>query len=251
MSGSVKFDYSGAKVLVVGGTGGIGLAIAKAYRDAGAEVAITGTRASAADYDRDLAGYRYFQLDVENDAQVDAVAAAQAELDILVASGGIAFASIGQDEHDPAIFARAINMHLTSVYRIAHGCLPALSRSKLPGGASVVGIASMSSFFGMSIVPGYGSAKTGLIGLMRTLAVDWAKHGVRANAVAAGLTESGMTAASFENPEWTEPTLARTPAGRLGAPDDIAGPVLFLTSAAASWITGQTVAVDGGFTVAG
>ena len=248
---TVNFDYSGAAVLVTGGTSGIGAGIAAAYRAAGAEVTITGTRASASDYDGDLSGYRYFQLDIEDAANIEAVAAALPRLDILVNNAGLALPSLGLDEYEPEVFERAVNMHLTSGYRMAHACVGKLAESNLPGGGSVVGIASMSSYFGIEIVPGYGAAKTGLVGLTRVLAVAWAKRNVRVNAVAAGLTESRMTAATVANPEWSAPTLARTPIGRLGVPHDIAGPVLFLTSAAASWITGQTLPVDGGYTVAG
>ena len=88
-----------------------------------------------------------------------------------------------------------------------------------PGGGSIIGIASMSSYFGIGIVPGYGAAKTGLVGLTRTLAVQWGPRGVRVNSVAAGLTKSKMTAGTFEQEAWTKPTLDRTPIGRLGVPD--------------------------------
>lgn len=248
---TIRFDFSGAAVLVTGGTSGIGAAIAGAYRAAGAEVTITGTRGSASDYDEDLSGYRYLQLDIEDRASIDAVAAAIDRLDILVNNAGFAMPSIGLDEYDPDIFDRAVFMHLNGGYRMARRLVDRLAGSKLPGGASIVGIGSMSSYFGIEIVPGYGAAKTGLIGLTRALAVAWGRRNIRVNAVAAGLTESRMTAATLANPAWAEPTLQRTPAGRLGVPADIAGPVLFLTSAAASWITGQTLPVDGGFTVAG
>lgn len=247
----LRYDYSGANVLVTGGTSGLGAAIADAYRDAGASVTITGTRASASDYDEDLAGYRYLQLDVENAEQVEAVAAAQTELDILVNNAGLALAATGLDEYDPSVFDRSLTMHLSSAYRMARGCREALSRSGRPGGGAIVGIASMTSFFGIGLIPGYGAAKTGLIGLTRVLAVEWAKHGIRVNAVAAGLTRSRMTSGTFDDPRWTAPTLERTPLGRLGEPRDIAGPVLFLTSEAASWITGQVLPVDGGFTISG
>jgi len=246
-----SFDFAGAHVLVTGGTSGIGSAIAAAYRDAGADVTITGTRASPGDYDDDLSGYRYLRLDVEKSEEVDAVAAALPRLDILINNAGLALPSLGLDEYEPDIFARAVNMHLTSAYRMAKRCSDAIARSALPGGGSIVGIASMSSFFGIGIVPGYGAAKTGLVGLTRALAVQWAARNIRVNAVAAGLTASRMTAGTFADPRWYEPSLARTPAGRLGEPKDIAGPVLFLTSAAAGWITGQTLPVDGGYTVAG
>lgn len=250
-SNTSSFDFSGAKVLVTGGTSGIGAGIASAFREAGAVVSITGTRRSAGDYDADLAGYRYQQLDVEDAAQVDAVARAQTELDILVNNAGIALPSIGLDEWDPEVFTRAVNIHLVSGFRMARGCRDALSRSRLAGGASVVGIASMSSYFGIGIVPGYGAGKTGLLGLTRAMAVEWARSGIRANSVAVGLCESRMTAGTLSNPAWTEPTLARTPLGRVGSPGDVAGAVLFLCSAQASWITGQTLPIDGGFTVSG
>lgn len=248
---SISYNFSGAAVLVTGGTSGIGAAIAERYRDAGADVTITGTRAAASDYDADLKGYRYLQLDVEDANNIDAVAAALPKLDILVNNGGLALPSLGLDEYDPEIFQRAINMHLVGAYRMSQRCSDKLAQSQLAGGASIIGIASMSSYFGIEIVPGYGSAKTGLMGMTRALAVAWGKRNIRVNAVAAGLTASRMTAATVANPEWSAPTLARTPAGRIGEPDDIAGPVLFLSSAAASWVTGQTLAVDGGFTVAG
>lgn len=247
----LRYDFSGARVLVTGGTSGIGAAVAKAYRDAGAMVTITGTRGAATDYDDDLAGYRYLQLDVEDAGQVERVAAAQDSLDVLVNNAGLALAAAGLDEYDPAVFDRSLSMHLSSAYRMSHGCRAALARSGRAGGGAIVGIASMTSYFGIGMIPGYGTAKTGLVGLTRVLAVAWAKHGIRVNAVAAGLTRSRMTAGTFDDPRWTQPTLDRTPLGRLGEPVDVAGPVLFLTSSAASWITGQVLPIDGGFTVSG
>lgn len=250
-SNQSTFDFSGARVLVTGGTSGIGAGIASAYRAAGAHVTITGTRASPADYDEDLSGYAYLQLDVENMAQVDAVARAQTGIDILVNNAGIALPSTGLDEWDPEVFTRAVNIHLVSGFRMARGCRDALARSTLAGGASVIGIGSMSSYFGIGIVPGYGAAKTGLLGITRAMAAEWGPQGIRANAVAVGMCASRMTAASLANPQWSAPTLARTPLGRHGVPEDVAGAVLFLTSAQASWITGQTLPIDGGYTISG
>ncbi len=250
-SNTADFDFSGATVLVTGGTSGIGAGIAAAYLAAGANVTITGTRASAADYDADLSGYCYLQLDVENMTQVDEVAQAQKPLDVLVNNAGIALPSMGLDEWDPDNFSRAINIHLVSGFRLARGCRDALQASTLVGGASVIGIASMTSYFGIGLLPGYGAGKTGLLGLTRALAAEWGALGIRANCVAVGLCESRMTSATIANPEWSAPTLARTPLGRHGVPEDVAAAVLFLSSAQASWITGQTLPIDGGFTVAG
>jgi len=248
---AIVYDYAGAHVLVTGGTSGIGAATARAYRNAGAQVTVTGTRADAAAYDADLSGYGYLQMDIEDDASIDATAAALPRLDILINNAGIALPSLGLDEYEPEVFARAVNMLLVSAFRMARRSVDKIAESKLPGGGSIIGIASMSSYFGIPIVPGYGAAKTGLVGLTRTLAVQWGPRGVRVNSVAAGLTLSGMTAGTFAQPEWTAPTLARTPLGRLGQPEDIASAILFITSPGASWITGQTLAVDGGYTISG
>jgi len=246
-----KYDYKGAHVLVTGGTSGIGAAAAEYYRESGAEVTITGTRGSASEYDADLKGYRYLQMNVEDGASIDATAKALPKLDILINNAGMALPSLGLDEYEPEIFARAVNMLLIGAFRMARRTVDMIADSKIQGGGSIIGIASMSSYFGIGIVPGYGAAKTGLVGLTRTLAVQWGPRGVRVNSVAAGLTKSKMTAGTFKQEAWTKPTLDRTPLGRLGDPEDIAGAILFLTSPSASWITGQTLAVDGGFTVAG
>lgn len=248
---NVSYNFDGASVLVTGGTSGLGAGVAAAFRDAGASVTITGTRASAADYDADLDGYAYLQLDVEDRDNVDRVATAVPAVDVLVNSAGLALFVLGLDEYEPDVFERAINMHLSSVYRLAARCAPKLSQSRLPGGGSVISMASMTSFFGMEPLPGYGSAKTGLLGLTRSLAVHWGKQNIRVNAIAAGMVESRMTGPVLANPEISDAMLARVPVGRHGMPNDVAGVALFLSSAAASWITGQTLAVDGGFSISG
>lgn len=249
--GDVSFDFSGASVLVTGGTGGIGGAIAEAFRDAGASVTVTGTRASAGDYDKDLSGYGYAQLDLEDRHSLASVAAGLDKLDALVNSAGLAMFALGLDEYDPDVFDRAVTMHLTGVHRLCSLCEPLLEKSTLPGGASVIGLASESSFFGIDAVPGYGAAKTGLLGLIRALAVHWAKKNIRVNAIAAGLVRSGFTSAVMDVEEINHAMLARTPMGRHGDPSDCAGAALFLSSSAASWITGQVLPVDGGFMIAG
>lgn len=246
---NVNYDYHGAAVLVTGGTSGIGAGIAAAYREAGAEVTITGTRPSAADYDGDLAGYHYLQLSLTDKAQIAAVAAQLPRLDILVNNAGANF--MLQNEYDPEIFEKGLQVNLGSAYRMSHACRSKLATSKLPGGASVIGIASLTSFFGLEVVPAYGAAKAGLVQLVKTLAIAWAKENIRVNAVAAGVTESRMTAQMLKIPAMMAPLLARTPLKRVGQPRDVAGAVLFLTSGAASYITGQTVLVDGGYSIVG
>ena len=246
---NVRYDYRGATVLVTGGTSGIGAGIAAAYRDAGAEVTITGTRKTLQDYDADLNGYRYLQLSLTDKAQIEAVASQLPRLDIVVNNAGANF--MMQNEYDPEVFEKGLQVNLASVYRLSQALKPKLAASKLPGGGSVIGIASLTSFFGLEVVPAYGAAKAGLVQLVKTLSITWAKENIRVNAVAAGVTESRMTAQMLKIPAMMAPVLARTPLKRVGQPQDVAGAVLFLTSAAASYITGQTVLVDGGYSIVG
>ncbi len=246
----IQFDYSGYNVLVTGGSNGIGAGIAAAYQAAGANVTITGTRASADDYDGDLGHYRYLQMIATEKDSIQAVADALPELDILINNAGASLPG-GQDEYDPDVFEEALSINLSSNYRLANALHDKLTASTAPGGASIIGMASMSSLFGIEIVPGYGSAKTGLVGLTRVLGVRYARDNIRVNAIACGLIKSNMTAVMVEIPEMIQPHLDRTPMNRLGEPADIAGPTLFLTSPAAAYITGQILAVDGGFSVQG
>jgi 3-oxoacyl-[acyl-carrier protein] reductase len=246
---NVQYDYKGAAVLVTGGTSGIGAGIAAAYRAAGAEVTITGTRPSPQEYEGDLSGYRYLQLSLTDKAQIAAVAAQLPRLDVLVNNAGANF--MMQNEYDPEVFEKGLQVNLASVYRMSHALKPKLAASSLPGGGSIIGIASLTSFFGLEVVPAYGAAKAGLVQLVKTLSITWAKDNIRVNAVAAGVTESRMTAQMLKMPPMMAPVLARTPLKRVGQPQDVAGAVLFLTSAAASYITGQTMLVDGGYSIVG
>ncbi|MGF6282779.1 SDR family NAD(P)-dependent oxidoreductase [Pseudomonas silensiensis] len=247
----LTFDYRGRHVLVTGGTSGIGAVIAAAYSTAGAHVSVTGTRPAAADYPEDLSDYCYLPLNVLDNDQIENVSCALPQLDILVHCAGVALCGDGGSEFDPEAFERALQINLSSFYRMALALCPKLAVSSLPGGASVISIASMTSFFGNPQVPGYGAAKAGLVQLSKTLAIAWAGQGIRVNAVAAGLTETRMTANHIANDQALEPLLQRTPLKRVARPGDIAGAVLFLTSSAAAFITGQTLPVDGGYSVVG
>lgn len=247
---NIQFDYSGAIVLVTGGSNGIGEGIARAYQAAGAEVHITGTRSAASDYDKDLSGMHYHKLEVTDADNIQAVADALPALDILINNAGASLPG-GKDEYDPEVFELALQINLTSTYRIAAALKEKLAASSFPAGASIIGMASMTSLFGNEVVPGYGAAKAGLVQLTKTLSISWADQGIRVNAIAAGLIESNMTAVMLTIDEMIDPFVQRTPMHRVGTPKDIAGAVLFLSSPAAAYITGQTLAVDGGYSIRG
>lgn len=247
---SINYNFSGAKVLVTGGTSGIGLAIANAFVEAGADVSITGTRGYAADYACDLSRFDYHPMQAQDRQQIEAVAAGLDRLDILVNNAGAVFPE-GKDEFSPEGFELALRINLMSAQIMSRACFDKLKASQLAGGASVIGIASLTSFAGNPLVPGYGAAKAGLVQFAKTLAVTWAKQGIRANNVAAGLVASRMTQGtdtpSNHIDDFNRPMIERTPQQRWGMPDDIAAVVLFLASRSAGFITGETILVDGGY----
>jgi len=243
---TASFNFSGAKVLVTGGTSGIGLATAMGFADAGASVTITGTRSSVKDYEDDLSRFSYRQLRVTDNTEIKTVAASLDGLDILVNNAGnVKFAGRKDDPVD--VFEEMVRVHLLSGHHLAQACLEKLSASSLPGGASIVGIASLTSFIANPFVPGYGAGKAGMVQLAKTQAALWAGRKIRSNCVAAGHIATRLTDPLVKTEELSKDILQRTPMKRWGQPKEIADAVMFLSSDRASFITGETLIVDGGY----
>lgn len=239
------FDFTGTAVLVTGGTSGIGHATARAFLAAGADVTVTGTRAGAGDYDVDLDGLSYRQLALTDADAVAELAATTDRLDVLINNAGATFP--GGDEWTPDGYAASVELNLLAPMRIATELADLLAASELEGGASCINVSSMAAYRSQAFVPGYGGAKAGIVNLTANLARRWADRGIRVNAIAPGAIDTPMTAALTQIPELGDPEIARTALGRFGTPEEIAGVALFLASSSASYLTGQTVAVDGGY----
>ena len=233
------------QVLVVGGTSGIGAGIAAAFLRDGAQVQVTGATTAdveAAVADPQLRGAECEALDVRDPAAVDRCVAALDRLDVLVNCAGILRRGA---ELDPAVFTEVVDINLNGTMR---ACAAARAKLKESGGC-IVNTASMLSFFGGGLVPGYSASKGGVAQLTKSLAIAYADDGIRVNAIAPGWIATRLTGALQEDPARSQAILARTPLKRWGTPEDIAGPVLFLASSTAAFVTGVILPVDGGYLI--
>ena len=231
------------KVLVTGATSGIGAGIASAFAADGAMVWATG--ATAAEVDAAAAarpGIEHRVLDVRDGDAVLALVQELGDLDVVVNCAGII--RRGQ-EHEPEAFAQTVDINLVGTMRVCAAARAGLAARR----GCIVNTASMLSFFGGGLVPGYSASKGGVAQLTKSLAIAYAAEGIRVNAVAPGWIATPLTQALQDDPARSAPILARTPLGRWGTPEDIAGPVLFLASPAARFVTGVVLPVDGGYLI--
>jgi len=240
MSLKSAFDFTGRSVLVVGASrGGIGAAIAGGFAECGAAVRITGAEPEPIAADRGR--YPYTQLDIADPDAVRRLAQDIPSLDVLVNCAGIARRD---EEFDPAVFVRVLDVNLRGVLHLANAFKGHLVASR----GTMINIASMYTIFGSPRVPAYGASKAGVAQLTKSLAIAWAAEGVRVNAVAPGFIVTEQSARGRADATHYQRVLDRTPAGRWGQPEDLAGPVLFLASPAAGFVTGAVLPVDGGYT---
>jgi NAD(P)-dependent dehydrogenase (short-subunit alcohol dehydrogenase family) len=236
-----QFRLNGEVAVVTGGAAGLGKVVAEAFANVGARVAI---------FDPAATGNDGYKVDVSDEAQVKAafaeVMARHGRLDVLFNNAGIAIrrptAELTVDEWNKVV---AVNM--TGVFL----CAREAARHMLAGGRGgrIVNTASIMGFSGGGLYPNisYQSTKGAVVNMTRALAVEWAKQGIRVNAIAPTWIRTALTRGITESPELVRRIEAMTPMGRLGEPEDIVGAVLFLSTAASALVTGHVLAVDGGF----
>jgi len=240
------FDLSGRTALVTGATGGIGGAIARALHAQGATVALSGTRADALAQIAAELGERTHVLpaNLSNKDDVEALVPkaeeAMGKLDILVANAGITRDNLMVQLSDEA-WDEVIAVNLTATFRLSRAAVRTMMRRRF---GRIIAITSIVGVTGNPGQTNYTSAKAGIIGMMKSLAQEYAKRGVTANSVAPGFIATPMT--DKLNEKQREAILGRVPAGRLGSGEDIAAAVVYLASDEAAYVTGQTLHVNGG-----
>ncbi len=240
------FDLSGKTALITGATGGIGGAIARALHAQGATVAISGTRREALDALAAELGSRVHVLpcDLSDKVSVEALVPKAEEtlsqLDILVANAGITKDNLLVQLRDED-WEAVLNINLTATFRLTRAAVKGMMRRRF---GRVIGITSVVGVTGNAGQSNYTAAKAGMIGMLKSVAAEYAKRGVTANCVAPGFIASPMT--EKLNDKQREAILARVPANRLGAGADVAAAVVYLSSDEAGYVTGQTLHINGG-----
>ena len=242
-----ELDFAGKRVLVVGGSSGIGNGVAHGFRERGAEVRVWGTRPTAADYDgvegSHLSGLAYTQVDVADRARIAAAEDLADGLDVLVLCQGTVVYRRG--EFEPEGWDRVMAVNLDSLMACA-------AKFKAPLAARrgvIIIVSSVSGFTSNRGNPAYAASKAGAVSLTKTLGEAWAPDGIRVVGLAPGLVDTKLTKVTTENPQRREGALRAIPLGRMGTPQDMAGAALLLASPLAAYVVGQTLIVDGGLSL--
>ena len=230
------FSFNGQTALVSGGTSGIGLAIAKAFATAGAEVHAVGL----GPWPADEPNLHFAALDVTDTLACRGLVAKLPRINFLINAAGIIRRD---DEFKIEVFQQVMDVNVTGAMRLCTEAHEKLAATK----GAIVNLASMWTYFGGPRVPAYTASKGAIAQLTKSLAVAWAAEGIRVNAVAPGWIATPLTAALQADPVRSAPILERCPMKRWGLAEEVAPPVLFLCSAGASFINGAILPIDGGY----
>ncbi len=247
-----SFDLNGRVALVTGGGRGIGRAIALALAHAGADVAISGrttSRLQNTAEEINKLGRKSLVVtadisklqDIEN--MVRTVVNEFGRLDILVNNAGIN-KRVPSLEVTEELWDSIVDTNLKGTFF----CCQAAGRIMLKQGkGKIINICSLTSQIGMTTIAPYGATKSGVLGLTRSLAAEWARYGINVNAIGPGYHETDLTRPLLENKAWMEKLMPRIPIGRVGTTEDLMGAAVFLASDASNYVSGEIIYVDGGF----
>ena len=244
----VVFSFTGKRVIVTGASRGIGRELATAFARSGADLILTARSTEALeDVAAELrAGGSRVECLAVDQRDIGAVRARLSHLapvDVLINNAGVEEVrdTLAVDE---ALWDKIVGTNLKGAFFVAQAVAAGMVRG---GGGVIVNLASLTSYVGVPTAVPYGASKTGILGMTRAMAAEWASKGVRVNAIAPGYFRTGLTGAFYENPDWVAAMTARVPLGRLGRLEDLSGAAMFLASSASAYVTGQCLIIDGGF----
>jgi 2-dehydro-3-deoxy-D-gluconate 5-dehydrogenase len=255
--GGAPFDLTGRVAIVTGGNGGIGLGMAQGLAQAGAAILVAGRNsekndAAVAELTKGGAKAASVVVDVSDEKACGAMVAGAVKrfgrLDILVNNAGINIRK-RPEEYTLAEWREIIDVNLTSAFICSRAVYPAMKKA---GGGKIINIGSMTSIFGVPFAAPYGASKGGIVQLSRSFAAAWAGDNIQVNAVLPGWIDTPLTVRGRRDIAGLEERVkARTPAGRWGVPQDLAGIAVFLAAPASDFITGTAIPVDGGYSMQG
>ncbi len=250
----LPFAVAGLRIWVTGASRGLGRAISLSLAKGGARLALTARSAQelgqVAGEARDLGGDPFEApasvSDIEQvQACVEVLKSEWGGLDVLVNCAGVSPLFKRAEQVTGAEWQQVIDVNLTGTFRCSQGAAALMMAS---GGGSIINITSIHGRVGMARLAAYSASKGGIDALTRTLALEWAEHGIRVNAIAPGYFETDMTEALRSHDRWRAQLLQRIPAGRFGTPAEVASAVHYLATSASRYVTGTTITVDGGWT---
>lgn len=247
------FDVQQKKIMVTGGSGGLGKSVAEGLLEAGAEVVVFGTSEKASQTEREFRqrGLNAHSVigDLSEEAALtrcfeEALVALDGTIDVLVNAAGILRRGRSED-FSIADWNTVMDLNLTATFLLSQ--LAARNMIQRGKGGKIINFASLVSFFGGQTVPAYAASKGGVAQLTKALCNDWAKYGINVNAIAPGYFNTPMNAASFDDEKRSSEIVGRIPLGRWGEPEDLKGIAIFLSSSASDYISGAVIPVDGGY----
>ena len=239
-----EFNFTNKNILIIGGSSGIGYQTAMLFLKLGGNVTITYKKTKSLQELKKKNNYQKInieQLDLTNDISIENLTEKIKTLDVLV---NCAASIKGGTEYRIENFSDVVNVNLMGTLRICHSMLPKLALSR----GSIVNLTSVNTKLSNSTIPAYASTKSAIVSLTRSMAACWATHSVRVNSVSPGLIEGNTYNILTKDPKDLN-YFDRIPLRRLGKPEEVANVILFLASEYASYITGSTILVDGGFSI--
>ncbi len=240
-----KFDYTHKNILITGGNSGIGFEAANIFSTLGGNVIVTCKKKKSLEAfklknkDKNI---RIEQLDLTNEISIENLVSKINKLDILINCASLIKGGV---EFRIENFAGVVNVNLMGVLRISHAMLPKLAISR----GNIINLTSVNTRLANSTIPGHSSTKSGIETLSKSMATCWASHNVRVNCISPGWIEGNTSDIIKKDYDNSKTIIDRIPLNRFGKPEEIAQVIVFLSSEYASYITGSTILVDGGFSI--